>query len=297
MDILVVGAGGLLGSNVVMEALDRNLSVIGSYHSTRPDFDIPLRKLDIRDTAGFVNILNHFTPSLVVNCAAMTDVDACERYPDSALDINSAAPKALAIVCSDRGLNFVHVSTDYIFDGESGERYHEDVKPNPIQVYGKSKLAGELGVISVHESPLVIRPSFVYGIDRASETTSLRGFPSWLRSQLTSSQEVPLFIDQYVTPSRAGSTAKTLLDLAFDVDSGLYHVAARSCITPFEFGRIVAAELGIDEGKILEGFLTDIDRDAPRPTNTCLSVEKVETQLGRPQPTVKQDVKALKGLL
>lgn len=297
MDVLVVGASGLLGSNVVSTALDRNLSVVGSYHSTQPDFEIPLRKFDIRDAAEFENILGKFDPSVVVNCAAMTDVDACEQSPERAHEINAAAPEDLAHLCSTQDTRFVHVSTDYVFDGESSERYREDAEPNPIQEYGQSKLAGERAVLSVHDSPLVVRPSFVYGVNRSSETPQLEGFPRWVHSRLTSGQEVPLFTDQYITPSRAGSTAETLLDLVFDGAAGRYHIAASLCITPYEFGHNIATQLGTGTNRLVESSQSDVDRNAARPTNTCLSVEKVETRLGRPQPTVKQDVSALASYL
>lgn len=293
MDPLVVGASGLLGSNVVSSALDRNLSVVGSYHSTRPDFEIPLRKLDVRDTTEFEDILGEFDPPVVVNCAAMTDVDACEQSPERAHEINAAAPEDLARLCSKQDTNFVHVSTDYVFDGESSERYREDAEPNPIQEYGRSKLAGERAVLSAHDSSLVVRPSFVYGVNRSGEAPQLEGFPAWIHSRLTSGEEVPLFTDQFVTPSRAGSTAETLLDLVFDGETGPYHVAASSCITPYEFGHIIATQLGIGTDTLVGSSQSDVDRDAVRPSNTCLSVEKVETRLGRSQPTVKQDVSAL----
>lgn len=293
MDVLVVGAGGLLGSNVVSSTLERGLSAGGSYHSTQPDFKVPLRKLDIRDTAEFEEMLGEFDPSVVVNCAAMTDVDACEYSPERAREINATAPESLARLCSEQDTSFVHVSTDYIFDGESGERYREEGEPNPIQEYGRSKLAGERAVRSVHESPLVVRPSFVYGVNRSFETPQVEGFPVWVTSRLTSGEDIPLFTDQYVTPSRAGSTAETVLDLVFDGATGPYHVVARSCVTPYEFGSIIAAQLGTESDALIEISQADVDRDAARPSNTCLSVEKVETRLGRSQPTVKQDVSAL----
>lgn len=297
MDVFVVGAAGLLGSNVVMSSLDRDLSVGGSYRSTQPDFEIPLREFDICDTAVFDSILSEFAPSVVVNCAAMTDVDACERSPERAHEINATAPENLARVCSERDINFVHISTDYIFDGKSGEHYSEDAEPNPIQDYGRSKLAGEKSVLEAHKSPLVVRPSFVYGLNRSSEPRQLEGFPQWVRSRLISEQDVPLFTDQYVTPSRAGSTAETVLDLVSDGTTGPYHVAARSCVTAYEFGRIIVAQRGKGEEALIESSQSDIDHEAARPSNTCLSVKKVETRLRQTQPTVKEDVSTLKSYL
>lgn len=290
MDVFVVGAGGLLGSNVVATAIDRGVSVAGSYHSTRPSFDIPVRELDIRASEDFEELLAEFSPSIVINCAAMTDVDKCEQRPERAHSINADAPAAMARRCSERGVGFVHVSTDYVFDGESDERYGEESKPNPLQAYGRSKLAGDRNVRSAHDSSLIVRPSFVYGVNRAPETTELAGFPVWVRSRLNANQDVPLFTDQYVTPSRAGSTAETLLDLVDDEASGTYHVAVRSCVTPYEFGRVIASTMRIGTDALKEGSQSDVDRPAARPVNTCLDVEHVETRLGRAQPTLQEDI-------
>lgn len=290
MDVLVVGAGGLLGSNVVASALDRGLSVAGSYHSTRPNFDISLRALDVRASEDFAELLAEFQPSDVVNCAAMTDVDACEEQPELAHAINADAPAAMARRCSEREIGFVHVSTDYVFDGETDERYGEESEANPLQTYGRSKLAGDRNVRSVQESPLVVRPSFVYGINRAPEAAKLDGFPAWVHSRLTAGQDAPLFTDQYVTPSRAGTTAESILDLVADGAAGTYHVAARSCVTPYEFGRVIASMMGVGTDALEEGSQADVDRPAARPSNTCLDVEKVETRLGHSQPTLQQDV-------
>jgi len=293
MDVFVVGAGGLLGSNVVATAATRGLSVAGTYHSTRADFEIPLRELDIRASEDFAKLLGEFNPSVVVNCAAMTDVDACEEQPERAHEINADAPEAMARRCSKRGIGFVHVSTDYVFDGETDERYDEESEPNPLQAYGRSKLVGDRNVRSAHDSPLIVRPSFVYGVNRAPEPADLEGFPAWVRSRLRSGQAVPLFTDQYVTPSRAGSTAETLLDLIDDSASGTYHVAARSCVTPYEFGRIIASTMGVETDALDKGSQSDVDRPAARPSNTCLDVENVETRLGCAQPTLQQDVEAI----
>jgi len=241
----------------------------------------------------FEELLAEFSPSVVVNCAAMTDVDECEKQPELAHAINADAPGAMARYCSERGIGFVHVSTDYVFDGESNERYDEGSEPNPLQTYGRSKLAGDRNVRSAHDSPLIVRPSFVYGVNRASETPELTGFPAWVRSRLADGQEIPLFTDQYVTPSRAGSTAETLLGLIDDGASGAYHVAARSCVTPCEFGRVIASTIGAGTDALEEGSQSDVDRPATRPVNTCLDVEKVEERLGRAQPTLRADVDAI----
>lgn len=291
MQLLVVGANGLLGSNVVCAGQQRGLDVSGTYHSTRPAFDIQLTQFDLSEHDAFDDILATHDPDAVINCAAMTDVDGCETNPELADVLNGTAPGKLATQCDERNVNFVHVSTDYVFDGATRELYDETADTDPAQVYGESKLVGEQAVSGILDEPLMTRLSFVWGIHRSSG--DLTGFPAWVRSQLQSGETVPLFTDQWVTPTRAGQAAETLLDLLATDATGLFHVACQSCVTPYEFGEILAEYTDHGEGSLAEGSMDDIDRDATRPSYSCLDVTKVESALGRPQPTLREDVDAI----
>lgn len=291
MDLLVLGSGGLLGSAVVAACLDRSMRVAGTFHSDRPAFDVPLARHDIRDTGEFESLLDEWTPAAVVNCAALTDVDGCESRRDAARAINGTAPGDLAEICAAQDVPFVHVSTDYVFDGETTAPYSETADPNPIQVYGESKLAGERRVRDATGEALIVRLSFVYGV--RGDTGDLVGFPAWVRETLRDGDTVPLFTDQHVSPSRAGSTAATILDLLDAGTTGRYHVACRSCVTPYEFGERIAAVQGADGSLLRESSQSDVSRPAARPSHTCLDVTKLEAELGREQPTLAEDLRAI----
>ena len=295
MTVLVLGAGGLLGSNVIHFALKRGHKVIGTYHSEPPAFEIPTEKLAIEQTDSFRKVLNQYSPDIVVNCAAMTDVDACEADPEAALQVNGRAPGQLADLCFDRGVDFVQVSTDYVFDGKHRTPYTESATAVPIQEYGRSKLAGERAVIEADGSGLIVRLSFVWGVHRS--TGELTGFPAWVQNRLTAGETTPLFTDQSVSPSRAGTTGETILDLVAREQKGLFHVAARSCVTPYKFGLALCQQLGEDPSFIQEGQLSAVERPAERPRYTCLDVEKVESTLGHPQPTLSDDLRTVASLL
>jgi dTDP-4-dehydrorhamnose reductase len=290
MNLLVVGTNGLLGSNVVSVGRQRDWNVSGTYHSTEPDFDIPLTRFDLRNYATFDNVLEEYDPDVVVNCAAMTDVDACEEELAQAHLLNGEAPGALAEHCETYRTEFVHVSTDYVFAGERRGPYSESADTNPVQVYGESKLAGEQTVQSKTDA-LVARLSFVYGVHRS--TGRLTGFPSWVQSRVESGEEIPLFQDQWITPTRAGQAAATLLDLVERGTTGPYHVACNSCVTPYEFGEELVDQFGHGTELLVEGSMGDVDRAATRPQYTCLSVDKVESTLGRAQPTLREDIEQM----
>lgn len=291
MDLLALGTSGLLGSNVLQAAIDRGYRVAGTYRSTEPSADADLFRLDLPDEEGFRGLLDAVDPDTVVNCAAMTDVDACESRPDRARAVNATAPGELARACDEAGVGFVQVSTDYVFDGDGTGRYSETAEPNPVQRYGETKLAGERLVREAHDRPLVVRPSFIYGIHR--DTGALTGFPSWVRDELRAGESVPLFTDQRVTPSRAWTTAVTTLALAERGASGTYHVASTSCVSPYEFGELIRRMVGAPSDRLERGRLSDVDRPAARPPNTCLDVSKVTATLERPQPALETELEAI----
>lgn len=289
MHLLVLGANGLLGSNVVATALTRGWECIGTYHTNKPTYETSLYELDIRDSERFAAILDSHDFDAVLNCAAMTDVDSCEEHSEQARAVNAQASGTLARACDTRNLPFVHISTDYVFDGRSQRRYSETAQTNPLQVYGESKLAGEQAVRREHASPVIVRLSFVHGVHRS--TGSLVGFPAWVRDRLQAGETTPLFTDQRVTASRAGQVAETLLDL-LDA-TGMFHVASRSCVTPYEFGDKIRERLGASDELLIEGLQSDVDRPATRPRDTCLDVSRVETVLGREQPTLASDIDSI----
>lgn len=290
MDVLTIGASGLLGGNVVTEGLARGHTVEGTFRSNNPELDVELVECNLRERETIGSLVKRISPDAVINCAAMTDVDECERRPDVAREVNATAPGMLAEICFKRGIQFIHVSTDYIFDGQHKEPYTETANPNPLQVYGKTKLEGERLVSEANNDALIVRLSFVYGVDRARET--LEGFPAWVRDRLMSGDDVPLFTDQHVTPTRAGHAASTMFDLVANRASGKVHVASRSCVTPYQFGEKIVNQMGTT-ASFVETSRTDIERDAPRPGYTCLDVNTVESLLERHQPTLVEDLRSI----
>lgn len=291
MRLLVVGTNGLLGSNVVSSAQDTGVEVVGTYHTEEPEFDVPLHPLDVTDIDRLESVFERTRPDAVVNCAAMTDVDGCEEKPDVAKATNETAPGEMARLCEERDTSFAHVSTDYVFDGRTRTPYAEDDEPNPVQVYGQTKLDGDIRVRENHASPLIARLSFVYGVNASSD--ELSGFPAWVKGRLEEGQETPLFTDQHVTPTRAGQAASVLLRLLRDGVVGTYNVACRSCVTPYDFGDAVRRRMDAPAELVTEGSMSDVERSAERPTYTCLDVEKLGEEQGFEQPTLKEDLDSI----
>src|SRR4051812_24894691 len=160
--LLVVGAGGRLGL-ALMRRYAADFDVRGLTHS----------EIDLADLDEVTQLLNQASFDVLINCAAMTNVDLCEEQPDEAFDVNSRAPELMAHICQEKNARFIHFSTDYVFDGSKTTPYVEDDPAEPLSVYGESKREGEENVLFVSERNLVVRVSWVFGPERPSFVDNL----------------------------------------------------------------------------------------------------------------------------
>jgi dTDP-4-dehydrorhamnose reductase len=215
--IVTVGAGGRLGSALMRAYRDR-FKIIGFDHA----------QLDLGDQARFRDVIGTTDFDVMINCAALTNVDYCETHREEAFLVNAEAPRVLAEICEKKGARFVHVSTDYVFDGKKREPYLEEDSAEPISVYGESKREGEKLVLAAGRSHLVVRLSWVFGRDR----------PSFIDGVLKNAREkdhVEAVADKFSTPTSTRDIAEMLRNIldagiADRGDGGILHLAnAGSC--------------------------------------------------------------------
>src|SRR3989454_10843502 len=183
--VLDVGGTGLLGQYIRQEALRRGHHVIATHRGRHAPGDerIEWRRLDIRDASAVSALVRSVQPNLVLNAAAMTDVDRCEADPDEAKDVNETAAGHLAFLSNEVGAAFVHISTDYVFDGTGPAT--EDTEPHPLNTYGATKLFGERVVRQAHSDSAVLRLSSVFGWNRLSLKTNA---VTWILQKLEQGQ-------------------------------------------------------------------------------------------------------------
>lgn len=242
---LVLGAHGFLGSNVVA-SLRRSTRVIAhSRGSQTAEENIESASFDFTDISAFERTLDSRAISYVVNCVALADVDRCEQEPDGAMTINAIVPGRLAAVCRDRGIPFVHVSTDAVFDGLSDE-YTVDSKPNPINVYGQSKLTGEGMVLESNKRALVLRTNII-GWSPSGQRSLFEFFVNNLRTGTSCNG----FTDITFRPISAWHFSSVIALLLEDEAVGLHHVVGAELLSKFEFGQAVAGVLGMDSALVV----------------------------------------------
>ncbi len=276
----MVGGSGLLGQYACDEAHRRGFEIVATSRGSTPSRPgVTWRELDLRDRGAIRAVVQEAAADVVVNAAALTDVDGCEDRPEEAHAVNALAPEALAQACKSAGSRFVHVSTDYVFDGTGPAT--EATDPNPLGMYGRTKLDGERRVVGAEASALVLRMSAVFGWNRVSPKTNS---VTWILKMVEAGQEVRLFRDQRITPTYAKTGAAAAFDLAEARARGIFHVASRDCVSRQEMGEAVVEAFGIPGAKLVPVTMTSIALKAPRPPAPCLVVKKVEETLKRPMP-------------
>ncbi len=225
MRVAVTGANGQLGRE-----LTRVLSAWDVYPLTRP-------ACDVRDASAVREALRGIRPAAVINTAALTDVDACEDDVRQAFDVNACAVRDLANACAELGAVLVHMSTDYVFDGEKRAPYREDDAPHPLSVYGISKLAGEYFARNACPHHFVIRTSGLYGAAGARGKGG--NFVETMIRMAREGRPVRVVNDQVLTPTYTRDLAQAIKRLVLTEAYGLYHVTNSGACSWYEFaGRI-----------------------------------------------------------
>lgn len=225
---------------------------------------------------------------MVVHCAALVDVDRCEREPSAARTYNVEMTEKLVRFAHTVGARFVHISTDAVFDGEKGQ-YTETDDPNPINVYGRTKLTAENVVQESHANAVVIRTN-IYGWN----ATAGRSLAEWMLGKLRAGEELPAFADAYFSPIYVGSLADCLLELASTNITGVVHVSGRERCSKLEFAECLAEVFDLPAQYIVPTSVDDIDFDAPRGRDLSLSVQRAACRLDCTLPTVREGLELMR---
>ena len=276
--ILITGASGLLGINLAQEtmnahditAVDRGKLVNAPFKILNGDLLNP----GILDLA-----LDFAQPEWLINCAALADLEACEHSPGIARRLNIDLPAQMAKACKTRGISFVHISTDAVFDGEKEGFYTEEDTPNPLGVYAQSKLAGERAVLVENSNAIVARVNF-YGWSLSGK----RSLAEFFYHNLTNNKSMSGFTDIKFCPMLVNDTARILIKMLQKKLSGLYHVVGPQAMSKYQFGVEIARRFALEESEISPKSVFSSNLTAPRAHNLCLSTHKLSTALGESLP-------------
>ena len=287
---MVTGASGLLGSRLVELALEKGHDITSIYKDHVPLHGKPIA-LDLTHSTKVNKALSEIHPDVLINAAAMTDVDRCELEPDAAFAVNATSVSNLAKVAKEIGSFLVHVSTDYVFDGVKGN-YSESDEPHPVNAYGKSKLEGENAVKKEldEETWSISRSSVVYGWGRTSRPNAA----TFVYDKLSGGESIRIARDQFSSPTLNTSLSAMLIEIAERKLPGIIHTAGATRLSRFDFAVGLAKTFELDATLIKAVEARDLQWKARRPADSSLMVRRAQESLGEAPLSINTAYEALR---
>ncbi len=268
--ILITGAAGQLGL-ALYRLLKDNLKYMIYRTESAPSSDGQFGALDITDEAAVAEAISAMRPDIIINCVAMTAVDLCESEADKAYRVNALGPKYLAVAAQETGAVLIHISTDYVYDGTAVRPYTEDDIPNPISVYGKTKLQGDANALQYCSRSFVLRTSGVYGEGKNFVRTMLR--------LAKEGSNIRVVTDQIISPTSALELARVIIFLMETNSHGIYNATCEGSTSWHEFAEEIFKIAGIDV-KVAKVSSSEYITPAKRPPYSVLDNRNLRERHG-----------------
>jgi dTDP-4-dehydrorhamnose reductase len=256
MKLLVTGAAGMLGRDVMLAAGNAGHDVVGYGRA----------ELDVTDPPALERKFDLERPDVVINCAAWTDVDGAEEAEEAAFAINGSGAGHVAAAAATQEATVLHVSTDYVFDGAKGAPYVESDQPAPLSAYGRTKLAGEEAVAAANKRHFIVRSAGLFGIGG-------RNFVETMLQLAETRNEVTVVRDQIGSPTYTWHLAYGIVRLIEGIEYGIHHMAAAGQCSWYEFAREIFEQSNV-ECKVLSITSEEFGAAAPRPSFSALTSQR-----------------------
>jgi len=269
--LCITGGNGLLGNKLLAAAGKhyRIFTIDLQPRAVSDHFDHTYLQGDIADKDQIAELITATRADCVIHTAAFTDVDGCEREPDKARLVNVTGTQNVVFACRNIGAKLVHLSTDFVFNGNHGP-YDEKADPEPINVYGETKLDSEKIIQSELENWVIARTMILFGYSPGVGPN----FVTWLVQALNRSEKVKIVNDQFGTPTLADDLAQALLALVEEDAQGIFNTAGPELVHRHEFAKLIAHSFGYDESLIDETDSVRFKQDARRPLRSGLKMDK-----------------------
>lgn len=291
---LVAGASGLLGTRLVHQLQIAGHAIIAHHHShTLAAHLLADQTTTSAITADLLGgsdacakLIRKARPDVVVNCVGLTNVDQCENEPERATLTNATLALRLAEASAANGAKFIHISTDHLWRGDHA-MVTEHTPLHPVNVYARSKAAGEKGVLAAMPRALILRTNF-FGPGLSWRPT----FNDWLSSQLAAGKPVNAFTDVFFTPIASDLLSQLIIELAPLPVHGVLHLAGGERLSKYDFAIRWARHSGRDESAVRESVLSASNLLAPRPLDMSLDCSRAAQILSRPLPSLSESLAA-----
>ena len=269
MKVLVTGYNGQLGWEVIQLLEKRGIPCRG----------VDIQDFNLLDGPGVKAYVEEYAPDVIVHCAAYTAVDKAESEPEVCAAVNGDGTMNMVRAALSVGAKMVYISTDYVFSGTGEEPWTEDAPYNPQNVYGLSKVQGEIAVRSLMKHYFLIRTSWVYGIHG-------KNFVRTMLRLGAERQEIRVVDDQIGSPTYTADLARVICDLIPTEKYGIYHVANEGYMSWAHFARLILAGAGI-RSRVIPVPSSEYPTPAHRPLNSRLSMQRLQASGIAPMPTVE----------
>ncbi|MFD2286087.1 sugar nucleotide-binding protein [Pedobacter petrophilus] len=277
--ILVTGSNGLLGQKITEKILTEgrvNLIATAKGANRFPvNGGYEYAEMDILNAIQVKEVLVKYKPDAVIHTAAMTNVDTSEANKEWCYQLNVTATQNLVSLCEDQNIHFIHLSTDFVFDGADGP-YLESDKPNPLSYYGETKLLAEVAVQKSNAAWTILRTVLVYGI---THDMSRSNIVLWAKGALEKGGAINVVNDQWRTPTLAEDLAEACLLVAENNAKGIYHISGKDYMSIADLVRKVADYWLLDQSLILEVSSVSLNQIAKRPGKTGFILDKAIKEL------------------
>ena len=288
MKLLITGSNGLLGQKLVANCISQGIDFHAISSGENRNTECPIAQytsVDITDYRAVNTVIETWSFTHIIHTAAMTNVDACELNPTQCFNVNHRASQHLFEISIKKNIHFTLLSSDFVFDGETGN-YSETDEPNPLSIYGKSKWLAEQELIySGYTNWAIARTIIVYGVGHQLNKSNVF---SWLLKELSEGNEVSLITDHFRAPTWAEDLATGCMSIVKHQHTGIFHICGPETISIFEIGIRIAKYLKVSSRLIKPIEANQLNQPAPRPPRTGFNVTKARTLLGYQPHTIEE---------
>lgn len=277
--VIVTGSNGLLGQKLLDKLRDRRavrLIACARGKDRYPNSSgYTYESVDLTDFEALSALFEQYQPDAVINCAAMTQVDACETDQTQCEAVNVKAVHTLAGLCKQHDTHLIHLSTDFIFDGEDGP-YEEDDAANPLSYYGQSKLKAEEVIVKSGAKAAIVRTVLVFGVVADMSRSNI---VLWVKNSLEAGKHISVVDDQFRSPTLAEDLADGVIAVLFRGKTGVYHISGPEIMSVYDIAVRVADFFELDRALISRTDSTSLNQTAKRPPKTGFIILKAQTEL------------------
>jgi dTDP-4-dehydrorhamnose reductase len=277
--ILVTGSNGLLGQKIIYALRNRSdvkcISTSKGENRMKAKDGYEYVSMDISDLNSVESVFQKYTPDVVINTAAMTNVDLCESNRDEAWLLNVQSVENIIRECKKHNTHLIHLSTDFVFDGRKGP-YIETDEPNPLSFYAHTKYEGEKLINASGITAAILRTIIIYGV---VDDNSRSNVVLWVMNSLKNKKPITVINDQFRSPTLAEDLADACISAAMKKATGIYHVSGREVMNILDIAEIVADYFELDKSLIIPTSSADLKQPAVRPPVTGFIINKAEKEL------------------